>query len=30
MRAIVAFLDVTAQHSSAADADVTESLPLLW
>ena len=30
MRAMVAFLDVAAQGGSAADADVTESFPLLW
>jgi hypothetical protein len=30
MRAMVAFLNMTAQGGSAADADVTESFPLLW
>ena len=30
MRAMVALLDVAAQSGSAAGADVTESLPLLW
>ena len=30
MRTMVAFLDMTAQGGSAADADVTESFPLLW
>ena len=29
MRALVAFLDVAAQSGGAADADVTESFPLL-
>ena len=30
MRATVAFLNMAAQGGSAADADVTESFPLLW
>jgi hypothetical protein len=30
MRAIVAFLDVTAERGGAADTDVMESFPLLW